>query len=274
MIRFGAILLSLLLSINLASAKVWLLPDYQQKQLFSRRISEEPKERPKNNDDENNEGNDFSCSNYSGLLPLSAITGNMVCSEYFQAPGVTCCKNWICDPSSFPYTSNSCRSEGKIPTGATCTDKDGTVKYQNCECDTSIYPHILSTCDHILSGASCTDSKGTHYQECITACEQAAKENVCISNCDYGCAKKYPDCDECCIECKTCPQRDCVAEGYVATKNPAVVYDETNLCYRSCEDSTPYYKAIGCAGGYTDFDNYWCGADLEAFIAKIKGDLL
>ena len=251
-------LICLLVQIDIVCAKVWLLPDYQREQFYSHRVSDEQKARPQNDGDD--KGGVFSCSNYAGLLPLSAIGGDITCSDYFYGPGETCCQNWICKSSSFPYTSSLCHSEGKIPTGATCTDKDGTVKYQKCKCDTSIYPYILSTCEHVLGGASCTDDDGIHYQECITACEQATREDVCISNCDYGCAEKYPDCDECCIECKTCPRRDCVAEGYVATKQANVLYDEEDICYLSCEDSTPYYKSIGCAVNYYDPDNYWCNA--------------
>ena len=249
-------LICLLVQIDIVCAKVWLLPDYQREQFYSHRVSDEQKARPQNDGDD--KGGVFSCSNYAGLLPLSAIGGDITCSDYFYGPGETCCQNWICKSSSFPYTSSLCHSEGKIPTGATCTDKDGTVKYQKCKCDTSIYPYILSTCEHILSGASCEDEDGVHYQECnIDPCKQAEDEGLCLS-CDYKCQTYHEDCDSCCVECKPCIRRDCISEGYVAEKSSAVMYDEEDICYMSCEDSTPYYKAIGCALGYIDVSKYWC----------------
>ncbi|MBQ9732446.1 MAG: hypothetical protein IJV97_05120, partial [Alphaproteobacteria bacterium] len=52
--------------------------------------------------------------------------------------------------------------------------------------------------------------------------------------------------------------RDCISEGYVAEQSPAFIYDEEDICYLSCEDNTPHYKAIGCAIGYYDVNNYWC----------------
>ena len=45
------VIVSLLLAcvhINIALAKVWLLPDYQRKQIYSHRINGEDKERPNN----------------------------------------------------------------------------------------------------------------------------------------------------------------------------------------------------------------------------------
>ncbi|MBQ9731593.1 MAG: hypothetical protein IJV97_00700 [Alphaproteobacteria bacterium] len=248
-------IISLLLacvSVNITLAKVWLLPDYQRKQIYSNRINGEVKAPP-----HNNEGDDFSCSDYAGLLDLSEISDDITCSEYYYGPK-TCCSNWICKTSSFPYTAELCHSEGKIPAGSSCTGKDGTAYYQKCECDTNIYPYILSNCEHILSGTSCSDEDGLHYQECITACEKAAREAVCITDCEYGCEETYPDCEDCCIECKTCPKRNCEAEGYVASKQSTYIYDEEDICYLSCEDSTPYYKPIGCAINYYDPDNYWC----------------
>ena len=75
-------LICLLVQIDIVCAKVWLLPDYQREQFYSHRVNDEQKERPKNNDD----GGDFSCSDYSGLLPLSAIGGDITCSDYFYGP--------------------------------------------------------------------------------------------------------------------------------------------------------------------------------------------
>ena len=124
MFKLGIILLALLVQINSALGKVWLLPDYQRKQIYSHRINGEDKERP------NNGGGDFSCSNYAGMLDLSAISEDIVCTDYYYGPK-TCCSNWICKSSSFPYTEELFRSEGKIPAEPFCTSKDGTVTYQN-----------------------------------------------------------------------------------------------------------------------------------------------
>ena len=250
--KLGGILLGLsLMYVNIASAKVWLLPDYQREQFYSHRVNGDDKADGSEIEEE------FSCSDYFGLLPLSAIGGDIICSEYFYGPQ-TCCQNWICNPSSFPYTAELCRSEGKIPAEPSCTNKDGTLKYQRCKCDTSKYPHILSTCEHILSGASCEDEDGVHFEDCrIDPCKLAEDEGLCLS-CDYQCQTYHEDCDSCCVECKPCVRRDCTSEGYVREKSPALIYDENDICYMSCEDSTPYYKAIGCAIGYYDVSNYWC----------------
>ena len=249
-------LIFMLAQIGFASAKVWLLPDYQREQFFSHRVNGDNETPPS----DGSEDEEFSCSDYEGLLDLSAINENMICSKYFHGLK-TCCQDWICKPNIYPYTTELCHSEGKIPTGATCTNKDGTVNYQKCKCDTNLYPYSLSNCEHILSGSSCTDEDGIHYQECISACEKAEREAVCINDCEYGCEENYPDCDECCIECKTCPRRDCTSEGYVATKQANVLYDDEDICYLSCEDSTPYYKPIGCAANYYDPNNTGCAVN-------------
>ncbi|MBQ9732149.1 MAG: hypothetical protein IJV97_03580, partial [Alphaproteobacteria bacterium] len=94
MFKLGVILLTLLVQINSALAKVWLLPDYQRKQIYSHRINGEDKERP------NNGGGDFSCSNYAGMLDLSAIVEDIDWTDYSYGPK-TCCSNWICKSSSF-----------------------------------------------------------------------------------------------------------------------------------------------------------------------------
>ena len=45
--KFCAILLvCLLVQIDMLSAKVWLLPDYQREQFYSHRVNDEQKERP------------------------------------------------------------------------------------------------------------------------------------------------------------------------------------------------------------------------------------
>jgi len=41
----------------------------------------------------------------------------------------------------------------------------------------------------------------------------------------------------------------------------------------TCEDTTQYQFAQ-CEVTYIDYDNYWCGYNLNAIIEKLKGDLL
>ena len=251
--RLGGILLGLgLISANVVSAKVWLLPDYQREQFYSHRVNGDDKA-------ENSEvKEEFSCSDYFGLKPLSAIGDDMICKEYFYGPQ-TCCQDWICKPSLFPKTIEQCRSEGKIPAGDPCTNKDGTANYKKCKCDTSKYPHIQSTCEHILGGASCEDDDGVHFEYCrIDPCKLAEDEGKC-SSCNYGCQTYLEGCEnKCCLECKPCGRRDCVKEGYVKDKEEKFIYDDKDICKTSCEDSTLYYKAIGCALGYINLNNYWC----------------
>ena len=41
----------------------------------------------------------------------------------------------------------------------------------------------------------------------------------------------------------------------------------------TCNDTTQYQFAQ-CEVSYIDYDNYWCGYNLNAIIEKLKGDLL
>ncbi|MBE6452199.1 MAG: hypothetical protein E7012_01760 [Alphaproteobacteria bacterium] len=250
---FLILLLLLFGYVNNAYSKVWLLPDYQRKQVYSHRVNgpeidnpipEEPVVK-------------FSCYNYSNWKPLKDIPEGYDCTDYFYGPE-TCCKSWSCNISAYPNTSASCVSAGKIAdtSSGNCTEANGDVRYKKCKCDTSKYPHTSSNCSDFLYGNSCSDSSGTHYEQCIDACTKASAEEVCIASCSYGCNKTYTDCDTCCIECQTCRKTDCTAEGFTLSQCPANAVCEE--CVPGCDDNTKYFKATGCATNYYDPDIYWC----------------
>lgn len=263
-INISLIVLLLVLQVKVVTAKVWLLPDYQRKQIYSNRVNEEI------TPSVDVEGEEFSCSDYEGMVPLSEIGGDMECTEYYY--GIeTCCSDWACKASVYSYTQANCVSAGKLPdTSQSCTNKDGTVVYKRCKCDTSKYPYTSSNCSYFLSGSTCKDAYGTHYAECINYCEKAKREGVCISSCEWGCAKSYTNCSTCCIECKTCTKKDCLSLGYETSCPEYMKCEDT--CTPGCGDNTTYYKVTGticddvcltsCMWGCANTHSY-CGCCIE-----------
>ena len=133
--------------VNAAVAKVWLLPDYQAKQLYSNRA---------NSPDQGNGGGStggISCSDYSGLIAS-------------EPAGQSCQVSWVGNLKCFiestcactgdyAYTDATCSvSDGKIP-GEACTDSSGT-HYKSCRCDPSKYTTTKASCSTEVSGDSCT----------------------------------------------------------------------------------------------------------------------
>ena len=173
-----------------ARAKVWALPDYQES--FSNRkndgISHEP----------NNPGS-LSCSDYGGFSSSTLKSGH-VCEGSFYIGGQLCCTSSSCS-NDYQYTASDCTKNGKIGGGQTCSD-GGTTYYTYCKCDTSVYPYSSSECVPSLSGASCTDDDGTHYETC--------GKDPCAGKVTVTCAKALGCAETCggnCIRCN--PQPNC-----------------------------------------------------------------
>ena len=252
--------------INFAFAKVWLLPDYQRNQFFSYRINNEDKTNIPPDDEVK-----FSCGNYSGMISLSALSEDMTCIEYFNGPE-KCCKNWICNSSKYPYNDDLCAFEGKIgdKDSPTCLNKDGTSNYQKCICDTNKYPYTLSNCNKILSGLTCTDDLGKHYEKCVTdPCTEAQNNNLC-KTCDYGCTTKHSDCNSCCIECSSCtPTKDCSSYALSSCPDNA----SCSYCNNGCDEAI-LWKIDSCDEGYTNKNTYCeCNQqDCSAYTLTSKSD--
>ena len=178
------------MSSSVAQAKVWALPDYQEG--FSNRkndgISHEP-----------NDPTSYSCSTYGGFSSSTLKSGH-VCEGSFYIGGQLCCTSSSCS-KDYQYTASDCTKNGKIGGGETCSD-GGTTYYTYCKCDTSVYPYSSSECVPSLSGASCTDDDGTHYETC--------GKDPCAGKTTVTCAKALGCAETCggnCIRCN--PQPNC-----------------------------------------------------------------
>ncbi len=209
---------------SVASAKVWLLPDYQQRQLYSHRVNN-------NEQGSTNKPQVVKCQNY-GLIPASEIEAGMTCDTKRQIMHLTCYGNCHC-PSSYDETEASCRLEGKIPGGSSCAGE----YYTTCICDTSLYPHTSSSCAYTLSGASCSDENGKHYAECVNPCEGLTDNET-----DLGCEKYYSECPSKCEVGKTCVPNDC--SDYALSSCPSGYTCES--CTPGCGETATKYKKTGC----------------------------
>ena len=240
-----------------AASKVCLLPDYQERALYSSRTN--------NNKDQPHY--EISCSNY-GMYAASQIPAGKTCAKSVTVKNLKCYGNCACRPE-YQYTSSACRSAGKVASGSSC---DG--KYTECICDTSQYPHTSSSCAYTLSGSPCSDKYGAHYPKCVNPCEGlsdhdcgeygckqtydacASKCEVCYTdNChnrtdnetDLGCEKYWTDCPSKCELGKTCVPNSC--PGYTLDKEPSEGsnYDE---CRPGCGNNSVKYKLYGCEEAY------------------------
>ena len=249
---------------SVAFAKVWLLPDYQARQLYSHRV---------NSPDSSTSSKDpqgVNCHTY-GLIPASEIGEGVSCSTQTKIMNVTCYGNCTCAPA-YNKTESSCRLEGKIPGGSACMGE----YYTECLCDTGLYPYTSSSCVHNLSGASCSDNNGKHYSKCVNPCEGLVDNTTdlgcesyysqCPSMCEVGkldpcegladnetelgCEKYYAECPSMCEVGKTCAPNDCTE--YTLSSCPSGYACES--CTPGCGNNTQKYKktcAYANCSGYT-----------------------
>ena len=229
--QFLALCLGISVLASAAFAKVWLLPDYQERQLYSRRV---------NDTDRPLISQKVDCHTY-GLISAAEIGEGETCSTQTQIMGITCYGSCTC-ASSYIETENSCRLEGKIPGGSACKGE----YYTECLCDTSLYPYTSSSCAYTLSGASCSDEKGKHYADCIDPCEGLVDNET-----ELGCDKYYAECPSKCEVGKTCVPNDC--SGYTLTSCP--MRGNCKKCTIGCGNNTSKYSLISCSGGYKVYNN-------------------
>lgn len=254
LVMFMAILLWVEFLSPVIDAKIWYINDYQRKELYKNRANSPQSSQDGVDLSKPNPDDAFNCNIY-GYKEMTNIGADYTCESVYTVSNKTCCSAWICNRVNYPNTS--CRSD-QIPTGE-CVDKNGTRHYRECKCNTTTYPYTTSNCTYDLSGSSCVDSSGTRYSKCTQdPCNKAQSENVCVKNCDYGCARTYSGCSDCCTECKTCVPTDCEGLGYsLACPSNAVCND---TCNPGCEDERTFFKPTGCATGYFDPINGWCNA--------------
>ena len=198
-VYFCLALLACLFAGSVVSAKVWLLPDYENNDLFKSRNN--TKTRPSDPGRE--------CSGY-GWKSLASFPSDMECLEEYNGH-IKCCRKWRCDPDSYPYDNDNCKPQNAnqtaTVTGSTCEDDSGkhgteckilcdttfkwnsdncngskkpggdrctdiingsndTVHYSECNCDTSQYPYTSCSNNSTLSGDICEDSV-KHYSKCV-----------------------------------------------------------------------------------------------------------
>lgn len=251
MVRFGVILLGLLLiSVNSASAKMHFLPDYQNG-LFSERV----------NDYRDKSGtlpstpSPRSCSDYSGFISADK-KGNMTCSviKYFPQIG-NCYSDCKCDAAIYKYTSANCSSLS----GDICTDLSGNTYYSGCD----------DKCNGI-TGKDCGSFRcKKYYSDCSSECETCYTDTCDYpenssypleSSCDYGCDTRghIEGCDKRCYACGTCQANNC--SEYTLTTCPDNATCDN--CIKGCGDTTVYYKFTQCNVSFYDRDNFICNGQL------------
>ena len=226
-----------ILTVHPVFAKVWLLPDYQARQLYANR-SNSP-EKGQNSSD--NGG--LSCRDY-GMISAAEIGAGMVCQNTSRIQDLVCYSGCSCS-SEYQYTESSCRSAGKIASGSSC---DG--KYAECICDTSLYPHTSSSCVPSLSGASCTDGAGTHYENCET--DPCAGKEIVSCGKALGCAETCDADGTQCIRCNEQP--DCGDGEYWFDDDLGCVINTCPVDY-AADDPLDCGLRIANSNWIFDYDN-------------------
>jgi len=258
---------------SVVSAKVWLLPDYENNDLFKSRNN--TKTRPSDPGRE--------CTGY-GWKSLASFPSDLECLEEYNGH-IKCCKKWRCDTDIYTYNSDTCSGdiEGNkcynddgteygtechilcdrekfpyhtkkscsgdmIPSGE-CTDiindVNSTKHYSACNCNTSIYPYASCTNykNSTPSEDDCTGDNGTYYKKCIcsseypvaaTSCSTALNESLGI--CTDSDGKQW---GKACVECGDCQRwngTNCAPKG--CETNYA---SDVSQCPNNNSVSTPYY---------------------------------
>lgn len=260
-----------------ASAKVWLLPDYQTRQLYSNRTNS-----PEKGKDSLDSGG-ISCAAY-GMLSAGEIENGMVCKNSARIRDLVCYSDCSC-ASEYEYTESYCRSVGKIAAGSSCNRM-----YTQCICDTSLYPHTSSSCVPSLSGSLCVDDNGSHYENCVT--DPCADKEIVTCGKALGCAETCDADGTKCIRCNEQP--DCGSDKYWAGDDlGCVVYTcpvdfaanaadcgltvsnshwELGTEKSGQSGSTPCYNCtLRCDAYYADYDDYWCNQKPQTIDCETLG---
>lgn len=277
--RMLAAALLLCLGIGNADARMYYLPDYQDRMVSRSQNKRQSSAKP-------------TCDSF-GLY--AAPQGDLECTSTSPAPGLLCyscsgcgaeyiysnndcpssdydrsdiCggkyKSCTCKTSLYPSASSEsgCPAGYVVKTSSSCTDKpSGTVHYA---CEKDPCPGMLTSEVCVAQGGHCISSNDAmcadRCKECLDSCEYALQYQDAIDNCDLGCApgKEISGCPGVCVAdgCKTltCSEgytisgSECIANacaGFNLTTIPA------NATYESCKSGTDNkYKITSCNSGY------------------------
>ena len=120
-----------MLSTGVAIAKLNLITDYQAKGIYSKRNNE-----PTSSNDINKENMLPDTSPQSEICAASGYKAradlglDYVCVDWYYGP-VTCCRQWKCNSSTYPYTATTC-TPGKNPSEACNGNDGGATRYKRC----------------------------------------------------------------------------------------------------------------------------------------------
>ena len=186
-----------------------------------------------------------------GAQSYSQVPSGWTCTSTKTVGSEVCCLNMkenLCSTVTYPYTTCS---DGKVLSGSSCSDSKGT-HYQKCSCNRSVYKYTETDCrnadaKNALSGSTCTEDGITYGTECTDQCKDLKDQTT-----DYGCEIKYDaPCDHICKVGKSCVP---LGSSYLAVCPSGYICNDTKT---DC-DGTTKYKVTGCAVGYSDFDTFWC----------------
>lgn len=276
---FGLAVIAGCLAAGAAMAKVWLLPDYQSRQVYSDRASE----RKTDSIDKNS----ITCASRGGVA-LSSLSEGQICNSPFTIPEnlQKCCSSYSCS-SAYTYDDSSCDVDKKLtPKGNSCTDSNGNKHYTDCGCSNS-YQATEANCQYgadtttdycefggVKYYGACNDDPCLQTENVMTcAAERCQADKVCGDNlclkdgCDTNCEAGF---DETTGTCKkaTCPTlysttvEGCEGAGLTLIDNSELALGENvsgSVGGVNCHECT-----VECKEGYADYDQYWCNVTPEA----------
>lgn len=281
---FGLAVIAGCLAAGAAMAKVWLLPDYQSRQVYSDRASE----RKTDSIDKNS----ITCASRGGVA-LSSLSEGQICNSPFTIPEnlQKCCSSYSCS-SAYTYDDSSCDVDKKLtPKGSSCTDSNGNKHYTDCGCsnsyqstETNCQYGVDTTTDYCEFGGvkyygACNDDPCLQTENVMTcAAERCQADKVCGDNlclkdgCDTNCEAGF---DETTGTCKkaTCPTlysttvEGCEGAGLTLIDNSELALGESvsgSVGGVNCHECT-----VVCKDGFVDYGQYWCNATLQTDCEKL-----
>ncbi len=248
------LLMSVFMISGIAYAKVWLLPDYQER-FYDRPVPPTPTPT-------------LTCSSYGGIARASLGNGQVCSGAFSLSNGTACCSSYTCS-SEYKYNLNNCpTSKNLILSGSTCVDASGTTWYTQCGCG-SDYPATTDTCELGVDTTSgcCTFDGKTYCKSCnndpcsdednVVSCAEECCSHVCGSN---TCLKDK--CSPTCGPNKGCPTlyatslEGCESYGLTLINNSELMLGtETN---GSVNGAACRICTIDCKSGYADYNQFWC----------------
>ncbi len=267
-----------------AIAKVWLLPDYQGKHMYSDRASE----RANNTVDKGS----ITCASRGGVA-LSSLGEGQTCVSPFTIPETLqkCCSSYSCS-SAYSYDDSTCDVDKKLtPKGSACIDSDGKRHYTGCGCNNS-YQATEANCQYGVDATTdyCQFEGVKYYGACnndpclqtenVMTCaadrcqsDKVCGDNLCLKDgCDTNCEAGF---DYNTGSCKraTCPTlysttvEGCEGAGLTLVDNSQLALgDKVSGAVGgvNCHECT-----VICKDGFVDYGQYWCNATLQTDCEKL-----